>query len=228
MDVRFPDAAATCAALTVDGLADWRVPNRWELVSLLDYGAGGLSSDVFGDTELDYWSSWTAGAFGASGGIVEGGGNVSRPAGAGFAALRCVRGDSPAGGYRVQNGGATVFDPKTGLEWQRAVPPPMFWNAALAYCNELDLAGGCWRLPNVKELLTIVENTARVPPVDADAFPDTPAAQFWTSTLTRGTPGDVDTWMVLFENELAWTIPYQAGTAVSTVGDSPFHVRCVR
>jgi len=74
--------------------------------------------------------------------------------------IRLVRGDA---GYGVNdleaNGDGTVTDHATGLLWQRSDSGAgSSWQDALAYCEGLELAGRSdWRLPNAKELQSIVD-----------------------------------------------------------------------
>ncbi|MGR5140272.1 DUF1566 domain-containing protein [Photobacterium sp. DNB23_23_1] len=59
------------------------------------------------------------------------------------------------------NNNGTVTDNATGLTWQQADSGAgMDWPAALEYCENLELAGNSnWRLPNIKELQSIVDYT---------------------------------------------------------------------
>lgn len=59
----------------------------------------------------------------------------------------------------VDNSDNTISDKATGLTWQRGDSERgMDWPSALAYCEDLTLAGNIdWRLPNVKELQSIVD-----------------------------------------------------------------------
>jgi hypothetical protein len=117
--------------------------------------------------------------------------------------------DAPSGRYVVSNG--TVFDAKTKLQWQQSASTSMYTIAAAkAFCT------GSWRLPTVKELFSIVDDsrvsadgsTATIDPV---AFPGSPARSFWSATSVSGG---------------GWIVDFSRGTA-STFGDSPFYVRCV-
>src|SRR5437868_4121788 len=64
--------------------------------------------------------------------------------------------DAPPGRYVISNG--TVYDTKTKLQWQQSAASSMYtFAAAKAFCS------GNWRLPTVKELLTIVDDS-RVSP----------------------------------------------------------------
>ena len=75
---------------------------------------------------------------------------------------RCVRGDELANDF-TDNGDDTVTDEATGLMWQQANGSEgsdlqFSWRDALGYCEDLSLAGhDDWRLPDVKELQSIVE-----------------------------------------------------------------------
>jgi len=75
---------------------------------------------------------------------------------------RMVRGN-PAYGINdfVDNGDGTVTDLATGLMWQQADDGiSRDWEAALAYAENLNLGGYTdWRLPNAKELQSIVDYT---------------------------------------------------------------------
>jgi len=80
---------------------------------------------------------------------------------------RYVRGNPDYGKSDfVDNGDGTVTDRATGLTWQKADDGvARDWQAALAYAEALELAGhGDWRLPNAKELQSIVDYT-RAPDV---------------------------------------------------------------
>jgi hypothetical protein len=70
----------------------------------------------------------------------------------------------------VDNGDGTVTDLATGLMWQKADDGnARNWEAALAYADGLTLAGyDDWRLPNAKELQSIVDYTHAPDAVDPD------------------------------------------------------------
>lgn len=61
----------------------------------------------------------------------------------------------------LDNGDGTVLDLATGLQWQKTDSAVgMNWQAALAYAEGLSLGGyQDWRLPNAKELQSIVDYT---------------------------------------------------------------------
>ncbi len=73
--------------------------------------------------------------------------------------VRCVRGPRYGLNDFLDNGDGTITDRATGLMWmKRDSGKPMTWRQALAYAANLSHAGyDDWRLPNVKELQTIVD-----------------------------------------------------------------------
>ncbi len=86
---------------------------------------------------------------------------------------RYVRGTSSVGiNHFVNNGDGTVTDQATGLMWQQADAGPFNWGEALNYAETLTIAGySDWRLPNAKELQSIVDysrspDTTNSPAID--------------------------------------------------------------
>ncbi|WP_375748567.1 DUF1566 domain-containing protein [Vibrio sp. HN007] len=71
-----------------------------------------------------------------------------------------VRGNTDYGINDYQdNRNGTITDKATGLTWQQSDSEiSMDWPTALSYCENLDLVGNTsWRLPNAKELQSIVD-----------------------------------------------------------------------
>lgn len=76
--------------------------------------------------------------------------------------LLTVRGNTDYGiNQFVAGNNQTVNDEATGLTWQQGDSEyGMDWFSALEYCENLELAGSNnWRLPNIKELHSIVDYT---------------------------------------------------------------------
>ncbi|NOI67133.1 DUF1566 domain-containing protein [Vibrio sp. 99-8-1] len=75
--------------------------------------------------------------------------------------VRCVRGEENVYGVNnfLANGDGTVTDQATGLMWQSADDGVRrSWQDSLAYAESSELAGySDWRLPNIKELQSIVK-----------------------------------------------------------------------
>ncbi|MDC7223914.1 MAG: DUF1566 domain-containing protein [Spirochaetales bacterium] len=74
-------------------------------------------------------------------------------------ALFLVRGNSLYGlNHYVDNGDGTVSDLATGLMWTKDDMGPMNWKEALLACEDLRYAGyDDWRLPQIKELISLVD-----------------------------------------------------------------------
>lgn len=114
--------------------------------------------------------------------------------------VRYVRGNPDYGiNSFVDNGDGTIEDMATGLTWQGTDSgSTLDWQGALAYCENLDLAGaGDWRLPNAKELQSIVDygrapdalNPARVGPAINPVFEVTETeSYYWTGTTLLEAP----------------------------------------
>ncbi|QCF28125.1 DUF1566 domain-containing protein [Hydrocarboniclastica marina] len=100
----------------------------------------------------------------------------------------------------VVHGDATVTDAETGLMWSMCSMGQTYnegacsgsakslsWEQALQEARVLNNAGGIaghsnWRLPNIKELGSLVEYQCHSPAINLAAFPDTPSATYWSST----------------------------------------------
>lgn len=126
-----------------------------------------------------------------------------------------IRMATPTSRFTV-NGDGTVTDKKTRLTWQRCPMGTMLddggtpavlgddrcvpteattftWAGALLAAQQLDTAGGLggatdWRVPNRKELLSIVETRCTTPALNTQVFPDIPSGQFWSSTPYSSVP----------------------------------------
>lgn len=128
------------------------------------------------------------------------------------------------------NGDGTVSDWNSGFVWQRcsapskaadcstSAPETYTWDQALTFCNDLVLAGRAdWRLPNVKELQSLLDmTTPTAPSINAGYFPDTQTQRYWTSTtgatMTR-----------------AWYVDFDLLIMSGTIEKTQAHyVRCVR
>ncbi len=116
------------------------------------------------------------------------------------------------------HGDGTVFDSTTGLLWQK-VPEnsPRPWQEALNYCDELMLAGyPDWRLPNVRELQTLVDFGRGAPAVDPVFGTANSNGQCWSSTTYQSVPTE------------AWTVSLSEGGTVHAAKTTPFMIRAVR
>jgi hypothetical protein len=83
--------------------------------------------------------------------------------------VRAVRGDEYGINEYTDNGDATITDNATGLMWsQDDNGEGIVWVDALSYAENSELAGyDDWRLPNVKELQSIVDYSRSITATDA-------------------------------------------------------------
>lgn len=98
--------------------------------------------------------------------------------------IRYVRGNPNYGINRFRdNGDGSVTDAATGLTWQKADSGRgLDWKDALAYAESLRLAGhDDWRLPNAKELQSIVDYS-RSPAIDPVFSMSDAKGYYWTGT----------------------------------------------
>ena len=98
--------------------------------------------------------------------------------------VRCVSGTTFANDFQTPVSGK-VYDKFTGLEWQQTPDTTKYdWQGALAHCENLNLGGQTdWRLPNTKELQSIVDYTkANAPRINSGYFTSVPTGIYWSST----------------------------------------------
>lgn len=96
--------------------------------------------------------------------------------------------------FRVQ--GTTVLDRLTGLEWTRKAnftDFPVRWEEGLAFVREMNRAGWGggvdWRLPNRRELRSLISHQARDPALSEDhPFTDLFLGWYWTGTSAAINP----------------------------------------
>lgn len=122
-------------------------------------------------------------------------------------------------GARFEVGTHTVRDRSTGLEWSRENVPggTMKWAAAKEACKALKLGGhDDWRLPTIRELLTLVDYERHDPAIDTEAF-KCESATYWTSTPAASSPG-----------VCAWVVYFHCGSADWGGQGSSYRVRAVR
>jgi len=193
-----------CADLSLGRNSDWRVPTLNELLSLSDDSLNQPSeNDGFApginQTTIGYWSSTP---------------NVGEAACVWYLAqqqwfhtyyynvasngpaIRCVQGSELTQNNQfVDNLDGTVSDNSTGLMWkqhqyreQDAVDFDLKirdWANSSSYCENLTFAGyDDWRLPRIKELLTLVNYNKYSPAIDQHFFPNvsTCCSDYWSSS----------------------------------------------
>lgn len=192
------------------GFNDWRMPTAEELYGIVNLGvtgaAGRIDASWFPNTAVATY--WTGEPFYTSGtpvdpwyvdfstGAVDLAVFYPKPT---FMAVRLVRG-APWAGRRLVIGSTdypgdgpnnTVLDRKSGLSWRRCYEgqtwdgsrcngAPMEINHSAALVHARQTTG--WRVPNIKELTTIVDRSRSSPAFDTSAFPGAGTLNVWAST----------------------------------------------
>jgi len=182
----------------------------------------GVSGEVF-LPQFDYYAQnhtfWTSDS--VEGTSISIGGNwpihmIRDPAFDGATLVRCVAGHPPDPGYTVVGTQDDVVrDDRTGLEWQRSdSDQALVWEAAVTYCDDLELDGRTdWRLPNYKELASIVDYGQAAVKI-APAFQATDADWYWSSSPQR---------------DNAFPVSFASGEGTLNRDQTTEHqVRCVR
>lgn len=119
---------------------------------------------------------------------------------------------------------STVIDVATGLIWQQTGNSTNYTYAeAVDYCANLSLADkNDWRLPSIKELVSINDFRADSPSIDLDAFPIPPndtffySGGFWSNTSDPTFASN------------RWTIVFIVGDTQTRNESGGGQVRCVR
>lgn len=223
----FERAKEYCAALRTGDFSDWRLPSNRELFSILNhqYAPPAVDASIFGRPEAEYWWSADLRADDASRvwAVNAGGGTGPHPRNETLSAggtkrfhVRCVRQTETrmVEDALTANGDGTVTDNRTGLNWQQGeAPAPMTWEQALEYVRGLE---GGWRLPNIRELQSLHDETA-VQPAISRIFPEAQRGLYWSSTTQITRAGD-----------RAWTVDFALGIVSYNEKTQRLRVRAVR
>jgi hypothetical protein len=185
------------------GATNWRLPEVLELQSIVNYGVGAPGgSGPFVDQaffpNIMAWQTWSGTKYAVGARYF-----WSIHLGVGHVELLDRRQEAPAllvHDSKLANGqaalakarfvpsadGTEVTDAMTGLVWSRCAAGMVwnndaqtcdgaatrfYWKDALSYAKR-NRAGG-WRLPNIKELFSIVDHKKTEPAIDSIAFPNT-------------------------------------------------------
>ena len=140
---------------------------------------------------------------------------------------------TPTERFNDQHDG-TVLDSKTNLIWKRCSEGQTWdgttcagsastytWQGALSATEALNTGEGFagetdWRVPNIKELDSIVELKCYSPAINLSVFPNTPSAVVWSSSPYASS------------SYYAWYVSFSDGNDVAYFKNDYIQVRLVR
>lgn len=207
------------------GYQDWRIPAIDELASIVDYNifspnpainmyyfintsASGYWSST--DSALDENFSWVLDFI--NGSIYDTFKSKSQY----VLAVRGKKADLLDN--LIINGDGSVTDKNTGLMWQQNSPDPMIWQKCLS-ASETSLLAlyNDWRLPTIKEILTIVYFDSINPAINVAFFPNTISVDGYWSSTTYASSAD-----------RSWDVSFGYGTGGATNKNYSEYFRFVR
>jgi hypothetical protein len=132
----------------------------------------------------------------------------------------------------------TITHANTGLMWKRCAEgqtwtgsacsgsaTQMDWATALAAAKTQFAGFSDWRVPNIKELESIVESRCVSPSMNKDIFPDAPTTSFLSSTTVASNPYSPPG---VYNPNYVWSIEQYTGEAAVYLKSGDFGVRLVR
>ena len=126
--------------------------------------------------------------------------------------------------YNAVDASSVTVDNRTGLMW---VADPVgagtsvtyTWEGAITACENLSYGGYTdWRLPDIRELMSVTDyGAAAAPVIRAKFFPNTQASVYWSATT------------YVSNTDSAWTVDFNEGVVDGYSKSTSFnYVRCVR
>lgn len=135
----------------------------------------------------------------------------------------------PNSQYQISSDGTEVTDTQTGLIWKRCLED-MTWNGStcaglaidLPWRDAMNRGTGGWRMPNIKELQSLVETACSNPAINMSVFPDaledSGVIQNWVwSSSTEA-----------YSNDWAWFVNFGPGASTGDLKENFDSVRLVR
>jgi len=231
-EMTIENAITYCSNLTLGGYTDWRLPNAHEAFSILNqqYANPSLDNTVFTTTLAEYWWSidrqandsnkvWATNAGGGIGNhpkteTISAGGPKRFHA----RAVRTVHTPVVLTSKFIDNGDGTLTDQRTHLVWQKApLTDTLTWEEALTYADTLSLGGNSdWRLPNIKELQSINDESLINPSLSTTYFTVSGANKYWSSTTLPN------------QTSKAWYLSTQFGITTYDAKTRKHPIICVR
>ncbi|MCI5116432.1 MAG: DUF1566 domain-containing protein [Candidatus Electrothrix sp. LOE1_4_5] len=124
------------------------------------------------------------------------------------------------------NGDGTILDSKTGLVWKKCLQGFTGTNCisqdlktTFTWAEALNQTDNTWRLPNAKELQSIVEEACLNPSINIEFFPGTYSTGVWSnSPVLSGT----------FSGQSLYVAFHEYGNVLPAERTETYHVRLVR
>ncbi|WP_415238673.1 DUF1566 domain-containing protein [Seleniivibrio woodruffii] len=218
--MQWETAIATCEDLSLGGYDDWRLPTIEEIESIIDYGHYDPAIDpIFVRTASNtYWShtahvnSFYAWRINFKNGF------SSKDGKNGNNYVMCVRGTAyPDAEFVRDSATQIVLDKRTGLMWQDDELGVKSWGDAINYCFDKRLGGyRDWRLPNIREQLSIVDRGRSYPAIyPVFVHVGSGLNYHWSSTRVTN-------------DDFLWIVKFSEGNSYGDRMPSYNYVRCVR
>lgn len=199
-EMTIENASTYCANLSLGNYTDWRLPSPIEAYSILNQQNANpaINTLFFPNTTAEYWwtNTFQVGDITKVWVTNSGGGIGNHPKSETISAggtkkfhARAVRDMHPPTLITrfTDNGDGTITDQLTQLIWQKTPSATaMTWEQALGYAENLVLANASdWRLPNIKELQSLNDESLTNPSVSTAFFPTIGVKNYWSSTTLK-------------------------------------------
>ena len=234
-EMTIENAHIYCDNLVLANYSDWRLPTPMEAYSILNQQKNNpaMNTVYFPSSGAEYWwtSTYQAGDNTKVWVTNAGGGIGNHPKAETVSAggshqfhVRAVRDVTPTTtlpNHFTDNGDGSITDNLTQLVWQK-VPntSALTWEQALSYAEGLVLAGvSDWRLPNIKELQSLNDETLTNPSVNTTFFTTIGVKNYWSSTTLLPNPSNLTS---------AWYWNTQFGITTYDTKTNTNYVICVR
>lgn len=234
-EMTIENAMIYCDNLVLGGFSDWRLPTPLEAYSIqnLQNNNPALNTNFFTTSAAEYWwtNTFQAGdntkvwCTNAGGGI--GNHPKSETISAGgtkkfhVRAVRNIVNPTIISNHYTDNGDGTITDNVTQLIWQKAPNSvALSWEQALSYAENLSLGNySDWRLPNIKELQSLNDESSINPSVNTTFFNAIGVKNYWSSTTLKPNPSNLSS---------AWYWNTQFGITTYDLKTNSNYVMCVR
>ncbi|WP_298221036.1 DUF1566 domain-containing protein [Flavobacterium sp.] len=218
--------------LILGGFSDWRLPSPIESFSILNHQNNNpaMNTAFFTPSAAEYWwtNTYQAGDNNKVWCTNAGGGIGNHPKSETISAggikkfhVRAVRNrvnPTTIPNHFTDNGDGTITDNLTQLIWQKTPnSTAQTWENALVYADNLSLANASdWRLPNIKELQSLNDESRTNPSTNTVFFPAIGVHNYWSSTSLPN------------QTTKAWYWNTQFGITTYDVKSNTNYVICVK